>query len=193
MKQEVDTLFSRSDRIDFNGALEFFDRVEDDVFDLDFVAFDLGEIEDVVDNLEQVFGTLFDDAYELFLFAVEFGVFQQFGKAYDSVQRRTDFVTHVREEERLRFARLFGPLLFGSRLFDDRQEHGVRFRRTFGRVEVDLYLLVGRLGDVLEDRFEVFDVSRNIAAYEKAENGEDDGDDPERARSDRDVHLLLKR
>ena len=77
---------------------------------------DLGDVEDVVDDVEQVLAAF---VYVLGVFAVfrrtdrtEHLVEQDFGKAQDGVERRTDFVAHSRQKAAFSFTG--GQRLFGS-------------------------------------------------------------------------------
>ena len=81
----------------------------DDVFDLqrEFAHLDLGELKDLVDQIEKIFAALVDPQK---LFALTLGrrrlgaIQQQFGKADDGMQRRAQLVAHAGQEVRLGLA-----------------------------------------------------------------------------------------
>ena len=72
---KVDVFLGGTDGVDLHGAFELFHRIEDDLFDLQLVALDFREVEDVVDDLQEVFGAFLDDVDEFTLLFVEVGVF----------------------------------------------------------------------------------------------------------------------
>ena len=78
--------------------LDRLDRIEHHLFQVDFAGFDLGEVENLVDDLEQVFGGAFDGLGEPGLVIVQPALQQQFRHAHDAVHRRADLVAHVGEE-----------------------------------------------------------------------------------------------
>jgi hypothetical protein len=92
--------------------------------DLQAAELDLGEIQYLVDDGEQGIAARADRLDEIALFVGQIGIQQQAGHADDRVQRRADFMAHVREEHALGLVRQFRrplgvvkrfglPLLFG--------------------------------------------------------------------------------
>ena len=86
-------------------------QIDVDPLEIEFAGFDLGEVEDVVDDGQQAGGAVADRFQMIALGAVEFGIQQQFRHADDAVHRRADFVTHVGQELRLRLDRELRPIL----------------------------------------------------------------------------------
>ena len=114
-----------------------------------FAGFDLGQVEDFVDQVEQVFAALLDHP-RVFLVAgvVEF-VLEQFGKAEDAVERRAQLMRHGGQEGRFLAAGFLGLLagLFEAlEGFLDRIGHPVEGAGQFAH-------LVGRAG--VEAAFQV--------------------------------------
>ena len=72
-------------------------------FQLELRGFDLGEIEDVVDEIQQVVAGAAKDLHILVLLRVERGLREQVRDANDRIHRRSDFMTHARQKIR------FGP------------------------------------------------------------------------------------
>ena len=85
-------------------------RVEDERHFLDRhpAGFDLGEIEDVVDQLQQHVARCAQVLHMRCLPRIQFGLVQQMGKADDGVERRADFVAHVGQKLRLHARGGFG-------------------------------------------------------------------------------------
>jgi hypothetical protein len=85
--------------------------------DLQPTGLDLGEVEDVVDQRQQVFAALMDgvDARQL-AFAERLVPLQDLREAEDAVQRRAQVMAHVGEERALRLVGDLGALLGGNRL-----------------------------------------------------------------------------
>ena len=73
--------------------------------DLQIPRFDLGEIEDVVDDRQQRFAGRLDRVKEPLLPLIEPGVAEQSGHAEHAVHRGADLVAHVGQELRFRKAR----------------------------------------------------------------------------------------
>jgi hypothetical protein len=104
--------------------------------DAEVARFDLGDVEDVVDQVEQLSAAVADRAEEFLPLAfvtVVGAADQELGEAEDAVERRADFVAHVGEE----FA--FGAVsLFGVSLGDFAFEVGDReFVDAAGGVAAD--------------------------------------------------------
>ena len=91
-------------------ALDQFQQVEGDALQLQRAALDTGEVEDVVDHLEQVLGGLGGQRRVLGLLVVEFGGFQQLQHAQHAVHGGAQLVAHHRQEVRLGAVGLLGFL-----------------------------------------------------------------------------------
>ncbi len=89
---EFDPFFRCSRSIGFDRRFNLFYRVECNMFQLDLVGLDLGEVKNVIHNGQQILGTVFNDSNEFTLFIIQFGIFQELGKSDDPVQRCTDLV-----------------------------------------------------------------------------------------------------
>ena len=77
-------------------------EVEVDALDLQLAGFDLGEIEDVIDDVQQMLAGLVDGIGEASLLRTQRRVAQQLGHAQNTVHRGADFVAHRRQEFALR-------------------------------------------------------------------------------------------
>jgi hypothetical protein len=77
-------------------------------FQLELRGFDLGEIEDVVDEIQQVVAGAAKDLHILVLLRGERGLREQVRDAHDRIHRRSDFMTHARQKIRLGPARALG-------------------------------------------------------------------------------------
>ena len=91
-----------------DDLLELAPQLERPARQLEFSCLGLREVEHVVDQRDQRFGGGLQRAHETALLRVERGVLEQRGHADDAVERRTQLVTHVGEESRLRLHRRFG-------------------------------------------------------------------------------------
>ena len=78
----------------FNRTTE----VERDDLEVHLAGVDLGEIQDVVDNGEQIFAGAHHRVQIFTLVEREVGLLHQAGQAEDPGQRRADLVTHVGQE-----------------------------------------------------------------------------------------------
>ena len=92
-------------------VLDRLDQVEDDLLEIDLAGLDLGKIEDLVDDFEQVLGRTLDCLGKPRLVVVQPALQQQFVHAHDAVHRRADLVAHVGEELGFRHAGRFRDLL----------------------------------------------------------------------------------
>ena len=99
MSQSSSSSFSsaRSDE-GAQGSLNAFPGVEFDGLQVDFAGLDLGEVENVVDDVEQRVGGELHGFKIVALFGSQLGVERQVGHADDAVERGADFVAHVGEE-----------------------------------------------------------------------------------------------
>ena len=80
------------------AALDGFAEVEVRRFEGELAGLNLGEVEDVVDDVEQGVGTGENGLGELALLRGEVGVQEKFDHAHDAVHRGADFVAHGGEE-----------------------------------------------------------------------------------------------
>ncbi len=85
-------------------------QVEVDPLELQLAGFDLGEIEDVVDDAQQMLAGLVDGICEAPLLRTERCAAQQFGHPENAVHRRANFVTHVGQKVTLRPVAGFGAI-----------------------------------------------------------------------------------
>ncbi len=99
-----------------------FAKVEVEVFQLEPARVDLGKIEDVVDDHQEVLAGIDDRAGIFPLPRREVAFQQQFGHAHDGVQGSADFVAHVGQEVALgATGGLDGLDLFADRIVGQRQ------------------------------------------------------------------------
>ena len=92
-------------------------QVEVRVGELHRPGFYLGEVEDVVHQLQQQVAVVLDDVDILRALVLGLGIDQQFAEAYNGTERRAYLVAHVGEEGRFQTVGLFGLLLGGPQLF----------------------------------------------------------------------------
>ena len=89
-------------------------QIEVDRVEIQFARFDLGKIQNVVDQREQRIRGHLRQSQILALFGVELRVEHQFRHAHDAVHGRADFMAHVGQEFALgavgRFGRFLGAL-----------------------------------------------------------------------------------
>ena len=104
-------------------------QLEVQTLHVEFAGFDLGEIQDVVDQPQKGVCRRTHGSGIVVLLGIQIGFEQQVGEADDGVHRGADFVAHIRQEIALRlirvFGRLFGPgdLLFGQLALGDVDGH----------------------------------------------------------------------
>ena len=73
-------------------------RLKSHLFKIDFARFDLGEVENVVDDVEQRVGGELHRFEIVALLRGQFCLKREIGHADDAVERRSDLVAHVGEE-----------------------------------------------------------------------------------------------
>ncbi|MNC06261.1 hypothetical protein D3C75_537680 [compost metagenome] len=95
---------------DGQGVLDQVAQVEGDAVEHQLAGLDLGEVEDLVDDPQQVVGGLLDSAQVVQLARCQLAFLQQVGETEDAVERGADFVAHVGQEFRLDAAGLQGFL-----------------------------------------------------------------------------------
>ena len=98
--------FSRAFRPEqTDGGFDHLDQIEIDCLELDLPGFELGDVENVVDQGQQRLGAVMHGDRAVALFRVELGLQQQRVHPEDAVHRGADFVRHVGEEIGLGAAR----------------------------------------------------------------------------------------
>ena len=105
---QLQALRRRLERHDRSDVVDVRAQVEFQRFDVELAGFDLGEIENVVEDREQRICAGANRLGVVALCAIETGVEQQTGHADDAVHGRADFVAHGGEERALRAAGRFG-------------------------------------------------------------------------------------
>ena len=82
-------------------------------FDFQFAGFDLGQIENIVDQLQQMLAAGMNrvEKFQPFGFAVFIAAAKNIGETEDRVHRRADFMAHPRQEFALGAVGLIGRLL----------------------------------------------------------------------------------
>src|SRR5207253_699630 len=97
-RRELETLGGGARGVDDHRVVEHGAQVELADVELELARLDLGEVEDVVDDRQQVFGTATDRAEEVALLGAEGRLQEQVRHAEDAVHRRADLVAHVGQE-----------------------------------------------------------------------------------------------
>ena len=87
----------------FHDPFQHFPEDEVDLFQLHAAGFDLGQIEDVVDEFQQRVGGGVDDGEVVELILLQRGALNHIDHADDAVHRRADLVRHVGQEGALGF------------------------------------------------------------------------------------------
>ena len=87
---------------------------EGERLELHLAGFDLGKIENIVDDGQKRLGRRLDRLQIVPLLGIEFGIERQLGHADDAVHRRTDFMAHVSQERAARLVRRLGGFLGGD-------------------------------------------------------------------------------
>ena len=100
MPRKLQPLFGCAKTVQFGNILNQRQKIEIDDFQRQFLRFDLGEIENVVDDRQQRLGAGADDVQVALLLAVQRCIEQQGRHAHNAVHRRTDFVRHHGQEGR---------------------------------------------------------------------------------------------
>ncbi len=89
------------------------------MFDIHAARFDLGEIQNIVDDGEQGIARVADRFSVIALFVVEFGIEQESAHADDGIHRGADLMTHGRKEGTLGFVSLFGSGAGDAGIFEE--------------------------------------------------------------------------
>ena len=95
---EVEVLLGGLGRQQIHGLLDAGVEFEGMMFQFEFAGFDLGEVEDVIDDGQQRVGAAAGGLDIIALFIGQIGVQQQPRHANDAVHGRADFVAHVGQE-----------------------------------------------------------------------------------------------
>lgn len=136
--EEFEPFFLRPERHKFRGLVQHFMEVEADLLEVDVSRFDFGEVENVVDQIEEVGARPPQDTEMLLLLGQQGAFREEVRHADDGVHRGSDFVAHGGEE----FA--FGPA-GRFRLFFCAMEVGLRV--------LSLQLVPDPLGGEFQERF----------------------------------------
>ena len=98
MRQQGDHLIKRGAQQERNALQDEFPRLQ------------LGKVEHVVDDRQQIIGRAFDGGQVVALRGVEIGFQRQAGKADHPIERGAQLVRHIGQELRLNARRLLGAL-----------------------------------------------------------------------------------
>ena len=100
----------------FDHVVDVVAHRKGDVLEVEFAGLDLGEVENVVDDLEQLLAGALRGLGQVALVVGERRFQQQLGHAQNAVHRRPDLVAHVGKELRLGDVGGFGSLLGAQQL-----------------------------------------------------------------------------
>ena len=117
--RKLEPLFVRARRQQPDGILDRAADVERHMFEREPARFDLGEVEDLVDQRQQGFARLLDRAEIVPLRGRQRRPEREVRHADDRVHRRADLVAHVRQELAFRHRGLLGPPLRELELPDE--------------------------------------------------------------------------
>ena len=120
--QQLEVLLVSTDRQARQRIVERVAQLELCGIQVETSCFDLGEVEDVIDDQQERFGRRAHEAELLALFRRERRVERQIRHADDPVHRRSDFVAHVGEELALRPAGFFRAVFRDHQLAIDRRQ-----------------------------------------------------------------------
>ena len=95
---EIESLFLGAQGERFEGVAKQVTQGQGRGLQAEFACFNLGEIEDVVDDGQQRGGRDADGFQVIALLRAQVGLQRQVGHAHDAVHRRADFMTHVGQE-----------------------------------------------------------------------------------------------
>ena len=122
--RELEPLALRALGEEREHLLDDLDEVAVDLLEADLAGLALREVEDVVDHAEQELARVPDGLGETALARRELGLEEEVGHPHHAVHRRADLVAHVREELRLRRARLLRAARVRERLLGRDRERG---------------------------------------------------------------------
>ena len=95
---EFETLFGGADGQRLQGITQSVPQIKRQRFQVEFARFDLGKIQNIVEQQQQRIGRRRHHREVIALLRRQVGVAQQFAHADDAVHRGADFVTHVGEK-----------------------------------------------------------------------------------------------
>src|SRR5215472_3862452 len=98
LRHQLEALFVRLDSGYLQASLDHIRQVEFDAADFHTTGFDLREVEDVVDQIEQAVSGPAEDAHVFALLRAELRFPQEVGDTDDGVHRGPDLVAHAGEE-----------------------------------------------------------------------------------------------
>ena len=78
---------------------------------LELTAFNLGQVQDIVDNVQQMDGAGFNNLYIFLMLRITLLSGQQIDKTDNTVERCPDFMAHVGQEDRFGLTGLLGLLM----------------------------------------------------------------------------------
>ena len=96
--EQFEALFGGTGLYHLDHDLDVLGEGEAGLLQLKLGSLDLGQIEDVVDEVQQVVAGAAEDLDILVLLGRQRGLGQEVGDPHDGVHRRADFVTHARQE-----------------------------------------------------------------------------------------------
>ncbi len=121
-------------------------EIEIDDVDRHLAGFDLGEIEDLVDQREKRATGAGHRAGHVALFAIEAGILEQVAHADDGVERRAQFMAHDRQEAALGQVGLFGLGLGLGQFADQGRDIGGQHDKAGHQAEGQMWLALPIFG-----------------------------------------------
>ena len=119
---ELEAFFGGAKREHAAGVADRLAQLEWPALDLQPSRFDLREVQDIVDHLEQRVGGRLDGRQVVALLGRQARLQRERRHAEDRVERRPDLVAHVREERALGRRSIFRAVLGHLELFDEPRE-----------------------------------------------------------------------
>ena len=111
MADQFQSLLVSSQSKDFHHIVQAVAQAEIDLFEIESTGFDLGKVQDIIDDRQKRVGRSFHHTEIIALLRGEFRVESKFRHSEDSVHGRTNLVTHIGEKLALSAARRFGSFL----------------------------------------------------------------------------------
>ena len=105
LQMHDDILVTHTEFDDRHHIRQHFIKIIGILFDHHLTGIHFGEIQDLVDDGEQIFGRVLDHGNILVLFAAEVALFQEFRHTIDRIHRSTDLVAHICKEVGFGFQR----------------------------------------------------------------------------------------
>ncbi len=137
-------------------------EIEIGLFERQLSGFDLGDVEDVVDDGKKMLGRIRDLAQLFLLVGTMGGAAQQISEPDNRIHRRSDLVAHIREKCALGLRRGLGRLFGGGKLARANGNHPFEI----GAVEFQFHFRPPALGDVGGDGPDAADEAASIAQRE---------------------------